>query len=334
MPDIRAIIYGVGRLNLIATRLMQEKGVTVVAAYNRAGPKVGQDLGELAGIGAIGVRISDDAQAVLRTPADIVMVGVHDDLERMLPTFEHCLGQGLNVISMGAHHSSSWRIDPQRSKTLDECAKTNGVTITGSGNQDFFMVNLGTLMSGVCHRLDRLIHRSLSNVNHFGPEVAEGAYVGEDPRRITSSTEEPKLSVYTTFWDNVAADLALDVIDIRQSLEPVLAAKPVYCKSLDRLIKPGMALGIIQRLEVTTRQGLAMLGENTLRVCEDGVEEYKEWEVEGEPNYKIRATELSTGLTTASSAVNRIPHVIQAPAGYVTLEQLPKLTYRARLTLD
>jgi hypothetical protein len=49
MTQIRAIVYGVGLSNRIATRLMVEKGVQVVGAVNRSGPKVGKDLGILTG---------------------------------------------------------------------------------------------------------------------------------------------------------------------------------------------------------------------------------------------------------------------------------------------
>ena len=51
MTQIRAIVYGVGLSNRIATRLMVEKGVQVVGAVNRSGPKVGKDLGILTGLG-------------------------------------------------------------------------------------------------------------------------------------------------------------------------------------------------------------------------------------------------------------------------------------------
>jgi 4-hydroxy-tetrahydrodipicolinate reductase len=72
------------------------------------------------------------------------------------------------------------------------------------------------------------------------------------------------------------------------------------------------------------------VGENTLRICRKDEEEFKEWLVEGEPDLEIRATRLDTAFTTASQSVNRIPDVINADPGYITLEQLPKLTFRQK----
>ena len=54
--------------------------------------------------------------------------------------------------------------------------------------------------------------------------------------------------------------------------------------------------------------------------------------IEGVPGLKVRVSQLDTGFTTTTQCVNRIPHVIEAPPGYVTLEKLPKLVYRPRLT--
>jgi len=133
----------------------------VVGAVNRSGPKVGKDIGKLAGLEhPMGVTVSDDPEAVLSTPADIVLVGVCDDMERGFPIYKQCLEHGINVLTIGTFASYPWRISPELAQHLHELAKAQGVTITGTGNQDFFMVNLGTLMSGVCHRLDRITLQS------------------------------------------------------------------------------------------------------------------------------------------------------------------------------
>jgi 4-hydroxy-tetrahydrodipicolinate reductase len=335
MAPITAIVYGVGKINQIATRLMLDRGIRIVGAVNRAGPKIGRDLGLVCGLGKkLGVLISEDADRVLATPADVVLVGVYDDMARMFPIYQKCMERGHNVITVGAHASYPWRLSPVETQRLDELGKIHGVTISGIGNQDFFMVSLGSLMSGVCHRVDRITHRSLSNVDNFGPETAETMYVGHDPATIVTSDDSAPPSVYTTFWDNVAADLGLTVITVKQTTIPRLATAPTYSRSLGRDIPPGRALGATQRLEVTTKEGLPMLGENTIRVLAPGEEEYKEWLIEGEPDLEARVTRLQTGFTTASQPVNRIPDVINAEPGYVTLEKLPKLTYKSKPFTD
>jgi len=329
MTQIRAIIYGVGLSNRIATRLMVEKGVKVVGAVNRSGPKVGKDIGTLAGLEQpLGVTISDDPEKVLSIPADIVLVGVCDDMERGFPIYEKCLNHGLNVITIGSFASYPWRNFPEFTNQLDELAKANNVTITGTGNQDFFMVNLPVLMSGICHRLDRITHRSLSDVNKSGPEVAKLVHVGESTEKINVSIASERPSIYTAFWENVVADLGMEIREIKQKTEPVLADSDYYCNYLERTLVNGNIIGTTQIIKISTKEGLQLVGENTLRLCKEGEEEFKEWRIEGEPDLEIRASRLDNAFSTASQSVNRIPDVINARPGYVTLEKLPKLVFR------
>ena len=66
MRQITAVVYGVGAMNSIATRMMPEKGVTIVGALARTLEKVGKDLGQVAGLGfETGVLIEDDPERVL-----------------------------------------------------------------------------------------------------------------------------------------------------------------------------------------------------------------------------------------------------------------------------
>ena len=46
----RIVIYGMGQFGQLIARLATEKDWPVVAAFNRAGPKIGQDVGRLAGL--------------------------------------------------------------------------------------------------------------------------------------------------------------------------------------------------------------------------------------------------------------------------------------------
>jgi hypothetical protein len=335
LSEIRAIIYGTGKVNLLAARLMTEKGVRIVGAINRAGPKIGQDIGELAGLDApLGVLVSSHPEEVLATPADIVLVGIYDDMERMFTMFQRCLEHGHNVLSVGAHHSYPWRMAPQLTQQLDTLAKARGVTISASGNQDFFIVNLGSMMTGVCQRVETLTFRSLTDINSFGPEVADIAAVGQSLADFEANADNQSPSIYTTLIENVAADLELDVIDVTQTVEAVTWHQPLACQSLKCTIEPGHLIGILQRLKLTTAQAITLHAEAALRIrVNDEEEEFKEWVVKGEPSYKIRATELDSGFTTASQCVNRLAHVIQARPGYVTLEKLPKLKFRSRLSL-
>ena len=88
MRTLRAVVFGVGAMNSVATRFMLEKGVQIVGAISRSPAKVGRDLGEVVGLGhPTGVKIERDARHVLSTrSADIATVAIASYMEDM---YEH-----------------------------------------------------------------------------------------------------------------------------------------------------------------------------------------------------------------------------------------------------
>jgi hypothetical protein len=285
----KVIIYGVGQMNMLATRLLKEKSIDIVGAINRPGPKIGKDLGLLAGIDYLNVPISDNPEKVLSKTADIVIVAVASELPIMFPIYKQCLEARKNVATIGESSSFSWRLYPELTIELDNIAKKYGVTITGTGAQDFGIVHLGILMSGACHRIDEIIYRSCFDPTMFGEE--------------TLATLSKSPSMYTTFWDNVASALNLNIIDVKETIN---------------------ARGTT--LDITTKEGIRMLGQYRLVIGE----EFKAWEIRGEPNLSVKVDGLGSPVVTSAQTINRIPHILQAPPGYVTIEKLPILKYQRK----
>ncbi len=64
------------------------------------------------------------------------------------------------------------------------------------------------------------------------------------------------------------------------------------------------------------------------RVYGEGETDTNEWLVRGEPDLHLRNDDVPTRLITCTSVVNRIPDVINAPPGLVTLDRLGKPRYK------
>ncbi len=287
IDSTKVIIYGVGQMNMLATRLLSEKGIEIVGAINRPGSKINKDLGLISGIESLNIPISDDPKKVLSQEADIVIVAMVSDLSTMFPIYKQCLKAGKNVATIGESSSFSWRSHPKLTGELDSIAKEYGVTITGTGAQDFGIVHLGILMSGACHRIDEIIYHSCFDPTNFGEET------------LASLTKSP--SIYITFWDNVASALNLNIIDVEETID---------------------ASGT--KLDITTKEGIRMVGKYKLIAGE----EFKAWEIRGEPNLSVNVSGLGSPVVTSAQTINRIPHILQAPPGYVTIEKLPILKYQ------
>jgi 2,4-diaminopentanoate dehydrogenase len=333
LGGVRAIVYGVGAMGSIIARLMLEKGATIVGAIARSPEKVGRDLGEVAGLGReTGVIVDDDPARVLGTcKADIAVVAVASYLEVMQEHFRLCLEHGVNVLTIEEESFFPWGTAPGPAAELDAIAKRHGLTITGSGAQDAYWMNMVSLLMGAAHRIDAVIGRTTWNVNDYGPEVARHVRVGdtaEEFERLLQQEGWPSFVVRNTL-DALAADVGLTTVGADASVRPVVADSPRPCRSLAVTIPAGRLLGVVDSVTLRTAEGPTLTFEMAGYVYDEDETDSNEWLVRGDPEeLHLRNERVPTRLISCTQVVNRIPDVIDAEPGFVTVDRLPKLRYR------
>lgn len=334
MREIKAIVYGVGTMGAVATRLMLEKGVVVVGALARSDQKVGRDLGEVAGLGlTTNVEVERDARQVLSTrSADIAVVAVATFIDDMYEHLSLCAEHGVNAVTLSEESLYPWNSSPAQSAELDRLAKRSGVTITGTGHQDAYWVNMVSLLMGTAHRIDSVRGEVSFNVDDYGPEVAREFGVG-----MTTEEYHDHLAQYgsaPSFGVNALGALAADAGLVTRSMdtrrEPLVAERDTRCKSLDTTVPPGKVIGTRETVTLAAREGPALEYVQLSKLYDKGEADRNEWMVRGEPEeLRLSNSPVPTSMTTCTQLVNRIPDVINAEPGFVTIEKLPKLRYRA-----
>lgn len=317
-------IYGAGQYALEATRIMHRKGWNIVAAYNRQGPKVGQDLGLLAGLESpLGVIVEDCETAdYAASGANIAIHSVGDRLDYNWPGHERLLAAGINVICHGGESNFPWGSRPELAPRLDQLAKANGATFTGTGIWDSSRIWSGLIVAGTASKLEGLVHTTLTNGEAAGLEllkVCGGTFTLEE---FETHNENLLAGIYKTVPHQVLWALGLNVIDVVETREPVIAEEPVYSHALEDYIQPGICLGTKITTRVTTSEGIDALSINELRVLKPGEQEHMIWEVKGRPATKIRVDRTDSMHSSAACMVNRIPDVLAAAPGIQVISQL------------
>jgi len=204
------LIYGVGNVGKTIARIVADYGWPVTAV-NRAGDKVGQDLGAVTGSKALDGCIVQNADECELSSiwADVAILAINDRLEYNLPYHRRLLEAGFNVICLGAESSYPSDVDPKAASELDQIAKANGVTFTGCGFWDTYRNwSLRTIV-GPCTELRSISHRSFTNADKFGAEVANMVYIGQNPAQCSSDMTER--SIYRVFLVQVVESLGLKV---------------------------------------------------------------------------------------------------------------------------
>jgi 4-hydroxy-tetrahydrodipicolinate reductase len=332
MERIKAISYGLGEMGKLITRLAVEKGVLVVGAIGHVS-NIGQDVGEVVGLGyPLNVKVSNDADMVLREQeADIALVALFTEMERMYPHLAKCIENGLNVITTSEEALYPWPTSPELVAKLDKLAQKHGVTITGSGSDDIFGVNLLSMLTGSSHTVESVLMRTQFDADEYGPVVMEYWHVGNNKEEFDAWLKEcpPETGYLRAIIEAQIADLGLAVKSIRQTFEPVIEDTDIAAKKLGLLIKRGEVSGMVEIMEIETEQGIIFRGEYIGRVYRPGDKDVFELHVKGVPDLHLVSDEFPTGLATCAQVVNRIPDVINATPGYITAEQLPKPKLRA-----
>jgi 2,4-diaminopentanoate dehydrogenase len=330
---VRVVVYGVGAMGAIITRLLVDKGARLVGAVGRSSTKVGRDLGDVAGLGTpLGVTVEDDADAVLgRAGADVAVVAVSSYLETMYDHFRICLEHGANVVTIEEESFFPWATAPSLARELDELAKRHGVTVLATGAQDLYWMTLPCALMGAAHRVDSVHGRTSWNVDDYGPEVAKHVWAGATREEFESHVARegwPPFVVRNTL-DAIVADAGLTADGVQTSVQPVLAEVETPSRSLGRAVAPGQLLGVVDTATLTTREGPTFTFEQTGCVYGPGQSDINEWVVRGEPDeLRLRNDRVPTKLATCTQVVNRIPDLIRAAPGLVTVAELPRIRYR------
>ena len=333
MRRIKAVVYGVGSMGSVAARMMLGKGVDIVGALARSPEKVGRDLGEVAGLGfETGVIIEDDPDRVLSTrQVDIAVIAVASYMSDMYEHLRRCAEHGANAVTISEEALYPWNSSPMATAELDRLARRHGVTLTGTGHQDVYWVNLVSMVLGTSHRIETVTGRASWNVDDFGPEVVKDQRVDtsvEDFDRWLAEADRPPSFGRNTLGALVE-DLGLSVAAQETTTRPEVAKEPVHSKSLGITVDTGRVIGFTDVDTVRSHEGITLTFEMTGRLYLEGEADINDWTITGEPELRLLNPAVPTGVTTCTQLVNRIPDVINAPPGFITIEKLPPLRYRA-----
>jgi 4-hydroxy-tetrahydrodipicolinate reductase len=330
---IKAVSVGVGMTGSQCAGYMTRRGVDIVGAVEIDENLIGKDVGDVAGIGSIGIVIGNNLDAALKeTHPDIAIVCTRDVIEEIEPTLRTCAENGVNAITTSQEAYFPNLYDPKRTQTLDAAAKAAGVTILASGIQDVFWTNLPVALSGACHSIKKISGTNVALLDDFGATVAEEAFIGSTVahfREATSAFGEPQDAFTTTLYV-LAEKLGLHPAGVKAEYEPILAKEDRFAPIIERTIPEGDMTGYIVTTEVATEEGVPLKCAFHSKLSEPGDKSLNRWDIEGDPDINVITEEMHGEVTTTSGLINRIPDVIAAAPGFLTVNEMPVPYYHFR----
>ena len=178
---VRVVQYGTGKMAVYTMRYVFEKGGEVVGAIDMNPAVIGKDIGEIMGGEEKGVKVTavDKAEEMLKeVKPDIVIVETMSLLNDIKDAFLLCAKLGINAISTCEEAFFPFNSNPTVTNEIDEIAKKNGCTITGSGYQDIYWGELISAIAGSTQKITKIKGSSSYNVEDYGIALAKAHGAG------------------------------------------------------------------------------------------------------------------------------------------------------------
>ena len=348
---IKAVQYGVGKMSLYTMRYMLEKGIEIVGTVDINPEVIGKDIGEILGQEKLGVIVTstDKAKEMMQnTKPDVCIITTRSLISELEEPYMLCAELGINAISTCEEAFYPQNSNPTLTNKIDEMAKKNNCTITGTGYQDIYWGQLITSIAGSTQKITKIKGSSSYNVEEYGIALAEahgaGLTLDEFEKQIAtadniSPEEREKIIEAGNFapsymWNVngwLCSKLGLTVISQTQKCVPQTYKEDIYSSTLGMTVKAGDATGMSAVVTTETKEGITIESECIGKVYAPDEFDKNVWTVEGEPTTTITVEKPATVELTCATVVNRIPDVINAKPGYVTTEKLGDLQHKLKM---
>jgi hypothetical protein len=329
MSSIRVVQWTTGKTGSAAVRgMVGHPALELVGCYAFSADKVGQDIGTLAGIEAIGISATDDIDALLALKPDCVSYMPYR------PDFDHVvriLESGVNLVTTMYMMAGRGYGDDVHERIAD-AAQRGGSSLYASGIYPGHAPMVALAASAMCTRIDCI--SVLESLDMSGYQN-EKMYRAMSIDRPVDDPEAPAMIEANcgSFKEQIrvmAQALAVDLDEIRFDAEFGAANQTTdfgfMTVQQGRIAGfKGMVSGIHDGRAVIQCKFVWKLGHDMTPnwPVEDGYV----LEIDGEPSVRVRLEPIGPhfdgATTTAMPVVNAIPAVVAAPPGIVNRMQLP-----------
>ncbi|HET8647355.1 MAG TPA: Gfo/Idh/MocA family oxidoreductase [Vicinamibacteria bacterium] len=325
---VKVLHVGLGPIGQGVARLVAETdGLQVVGATDPAPEAAGKDLGLLLGLNRrMKVKVAGNPDSFIRkSRADVAILCTSSSLKAIKPQVAALVQRGMNVVATCEEMAYPTPENMATFRELDKLAKKKKVTVLSTGvNPGYTMDALALMLTAPCARVTRVaVTRVVDAGTRRLPlqrKVGAGLNLNQFRRAITEGTVRHVGLVESVYM--IAAGLGWKVDRVEETLDPAIAPRDLDTDYLR--IPAGAAAGIRQHARGWIKNEPVISLDLQMYVGAESPRDHVL--VDGTPPIDMTISGGVAGdIATAAIVVNAIPKVMAAPAGLLTMKDLPLL---------
>jgi hypothetical protein len=328
MNKLRVVQMGLGPIgNKVTQYLLERDSIEIVGGIDSDPGKEGQDVGVLAGLAPLGVKVTSNLSQVLgHGNVDVVVLTTTSSLSKTYEQLMTLLPYRVNVVSSCEELSYPWLAQPDMAAQIDKLAKEHKVAVLGTGvNPGFLMDFLPISMTGICRSVQKVSVERIQDASFrripFQKKIGTGLTVTQFAQKVQEGTL--RHVGLTESIHMIAKRMGWTLDKTEDVITPILAEKQVHCENVS--IEAGNVLGVqqigkgfVKGEEVVTLTFRAAVGEVGSR---DRIV------IEGVPRIDTCIEAGVNGdVATCAILVNAVQTVAKARAGLRTMADIEPIS--------
>lgn len=311
---LEVVVIGAGPIGQgVARAVAARRGLSLVAVVDSDPAKLGTDVA--------GVTVRPELPPPSEAPR-VAALTTTSSLEKLAPLLLDCVARGMPVVSTCEELAWPWSA-PALARRIDEAAQDAGVAVLGTGvNPGFVMDALPLALSAPCERVSAVRVERVQDASTRRRPFQDKVGVGQDPAEVQRALDERRAG-HVGLRESAAmivAKLGLSTDAFRETQRVVVAERAV--ERGGRRVEAGQALGV-EQVGRASRGALTVV-ELVFRAT---FGEERSWDrvlLEGAPPVDLRIEGGIPGdVATCAIVANAIPVVARAPAGLLTMADVP-----------
>lgn len=282
-PPVRAAVFGTGKIGAcVGAACADSADVEIAAAVTTTPAKVGQDFGELSGIGETAVAVGGDLDEVLgRDDVDLVFYCGLGEPDHVAGFLARIAEAGKDAVTLTGLVHPQVALGLGAAAALEDRAIRGGARIVGAGwNPGFILDVLPVALGDSSVRVDVLRARRIAEMRVWGRGVHEECGIGRPAAEAHDSPNNPLHESVAMIGDA----LGLGLERIETSYEPYVTRTDRSHGGLE--VPPGSVAGFHKRsvgfAGGAARVELEMYGIFGIDPAEDELDEGARVQLEGD----------------------------------------------------